>query len=293
VSSVTGEWKVLDDKKGNPGVFAREWRFKSTLLTRALGRPDRNQVFTVRSTEATTLQALEIANGQEMASILQRGARRMFWGMNPAPQNLFDSGVLVEKKAVVDIDVTNVKHLWLLATDAVSYGPALVTAGWMEGEFVGPQGPVGLQDLSAPEGAVKGPIRIKGEEPRNALTVRIPSEITYDISGKGYTRFRALVGMDEDSLRPEVNGKVRFFVFSERPQHDSLVRVVGEPPIPFPVPQRDSMALVNGLYHHALSREPTALELMQGREIIENESVDGLEDLLWIIFLSPEFQLIR
>jgi len=293
VSSITGEWKILDDKKGNPGVFAREWRFKSTPLTRALGRPDRNQVFTERSAEPTTLQALEIANGEEMAAVLSRGARRMLAQQKPAPQNLFDSGVLAAQKASVDIDLKGAERLWLLATDAGSYGSALIAAGWMQAEFLGPQGSVKLADLPVPDGAVIGPIRVKGEDPRDALTVRVPSEMVYDIAGKGYTRFRALVGLDEQSLRPEISGKVRYFVFSEQPNHDSLIRVVGETPVPVPVPQHDSAALVTGLYRHALSREPTPLELKQGKEFIDSEGADSLEDLLWIVFLSPEFQLIQ
>jgi hypothetical protein len=40
----------------------------------ALGRPSREQVVTVRSSEATTLQALELTNGKTLADILREGA---------------------------------------------------------------------------------------------------------------------------------------------------------------------------------------------------------------------------
>ena len=40
----------------------------------ALGRPNREQVVTVRSPAATTLQALELTNGSELAGLLARGA---------------------------------------------------------------------------------------------------------------------------------------------------------------------------------------------------------------------------
>jgi len=43
----------------------------------ALGRPNREQVVTVRSPTATTLQALELTNGSELAGILSRGAAAM------------------------------------------------------------------------------------------------------------------------------------------------------------------------------------------------------------------------
>ncbi|MGI9242536.1 MAG: DUF1549 domain-containing protein [Verrucomicrobiales bacterium] len=47
---------------------------KSTLLMRALGRPNREQVVTTRPAELTTLQALELNNGAEFAGYLDRGA---------------------------------------------------------------------------------------------------------------------------------------------------------------------------------------------------------------------------
>ncbi|SPE50887.1 Planctomycete cytochrome C (fragment) [Verrucomicrobia bacterium] len=46
------------------------------LLT-ALGRPDREQVVTTRSAEATTLQALELTNGETLAEVLKHGARKL------------------------------------------------------------------------------------------------------------------------------------------------------------------------------------------------------------------------
>jgi mono/diheme cytochrome c family protein len=46
-------------------------------LTIALGRPNREQVVTARATAATTLQALELANGQTLTGALKRGASRL------------------------------------------------------------------------------------------------------------------------------------------------------------------------------------------------------------------------
>jgi hypothetical protein len=43
----------------------------------ALGRPNREQVVTVRSSVATTLQALELSNGDTLSQILKRGAAEM------------------------------------------------------------------------------------------------------------------------------------------------------------------------------------------------------------------------
>jgi hypothetical protein len=43
----------------------------------ALARPNREQVVTVRASEATTLQALELTNGETLAQLLRRGAEAM------------------------------------------------------------------------------------------------------------------------------------------------------------------------------------------------------------------------
>jgi hypothetical protein len=46
-------------------------------LATALGRPNREQVMTVRASNATTLQALELTNGAELSELLHRGAQNL------------------------------------------------------------------------------------------------------------------------------------------------------------------------------------------------------------------------
>jgi hypothetical protein len=46
-------------------------------LTRGLGRPIRDQIYTERDSDATTLQALELVNGEILTQTLARGAKRM------------------------------------------------------------------------------------------------------------------------------------------------------------------------------------------------------------------------
>ena len=46
-------------------------------LTLALGRPNREQVTTVRQSTATTIQALELTNGDTLAKLLKRGAEQL------------------------------------------------------------------------------------------------------------------------------------------------------------------------------------------------------------------------
>jgi hypothetical protein len=49
----------------------------------ALGRPNREQVVTSRSSTATTLQALELTNGAELAGLFRQGAERLLEGTAP------------------------------------------------------------------------------------------------------------------------------------------------------------------------------------------------------------------
>jgi mono/diheme cytochrome c family protein len=56
-----------------PGTIRAALVAADPLMT-ALGRPNREQVVTVRSSVATTLQALEMTNGETLADILNRGA---------------------------------------------------------------------------------------------------------------------------------------------------------------------------------------------------------------------------
>ncbi len=57
-------------------IEARAALALSDPLTRALGRPNREQLVTQRSTVATTLQALELTNGGTLAGRLSQGAAR-------------------------------------------------------------------------------------------------------------------------------------------------------------------------------------------------------------------------
>jgi hypothetical protein len=54
--------------------FVRASLMNADLLMRSLGRPNREQVVTTRENQLTTLQALDLANGQILADTLTRGA---------------------------------------------------------------------------------------------------------------------------------------------------------------------------------------------------------------------------
>jgi hypothetical protein len=57
--------------------FVRASLMNADLLMRSLGRPNREQVVTTRENQLTTLQALDLANGQILADILTHGAANL------------------------------------------------------------------------------------------------------------------------------------------------------------------------------------------------------------------------
>jgi hypothetical protein len=88
LATVTGSWPdgakfALPNASGSP---VRAWRLNADALSRALGRPNREQVTTRRDEQPTTLQALEVSNGATLASTLKRGARQMLPGEPPPVQ---------------------------------------------------------------------------------------------------------------------------------------------------------------------------------------------------------------
>ena len=294
ISAITGEWRVLRPIKAGSGSYVREWRLKSSPLTRALGRPIRDQVFTERNEDPTTLQLLELVNGETLTSLLHRGAQRMLGGLKPAPANLFDSGDLRSGQVEFDIDVSAAKQLRLLIEDADSYDPSRVFAGWANAELVSPAGVTRLADIETKSKFTKGSLEIGKQVYDGVILGALPSEIVYDIAGKGFTRFRATVGVDEKSQLNEISPRVRFFVFTEQPDRQQLVRVAPGAPVAAGAVERDPSVLVNYLYRYALGRAPSAEERRVALEFITPRlTSEGLEDLLWSVFLSPEFQYIE
>jgi len=304
ISSITGEWLVKESSKAEPGSYSRDWRLKANPLTRALGRPMRDLAVTERQRDISTLQTLELVNGQTLTSMLHLGALRMMGKPESVPDNLFDSGIIRSNKVSVDIDVTGSDELRLLLVDSGSYDTAKVAAGWMRAEFLGPNGAVQLptngtvtpkppQPKLPPQPPDAPPVYtppIKGT-PVDAITARVPSELVYDIRGKGYTRFRAEVVADESSTTSDISPQFRAFIFNRAPNIRQLVRVEGERPQPLPPVLTGRDAIITRVYEHALGRDPSDAERKIAREFLQN-GVDGLEDLLWAILMSAEFQYI-
>jgi hypothetical protein len=291
LSEITGEWRV--SQEGEKARYAREWELKSTPVTRALGRPIRDQVFTTREDAATTLQALELVNGETLAATLRRGTLRLEGELPPAPQNLFDSLRMSKGQKHLDVDLTHAKQLWLLIEDTGCYDPDRTVAGWANLEAMGPNGPVKIADLTTLAKPAKGTLTFEGakEKYQDGLIFPVGTLAMYPIEGLGLTRLTGWVGVDDNARSSDINPNVRFFVFTEKPDRERLLRVSGEPPVPLPPVVKDEKALIDRLFWAALSRAPNAEEASVARQFLSHQG--GLEDLLWSLSMHPEFQYVR
>ncbi|MDE2125797.1 MAG: DUF1549 domain-containing protein [Armatimonadetes bacterium] len=93
-------------------------------LTTALGRPNRDQVVTARAADASTLQAMELTNGETLNGMIEQGARRMM-AAYPNPHDL-------------------VNRLWEVALGRRPTAREGAAALGMTGN---PASPAGVQDL--------------------------------------------------------------------------------------------------------------------------------------------------
>lgn len=78
--------EALDPKRSR----IRASLVKADELMRALGRPNRDQIVTSRPTQFTTLEALELANGEALKSTLETGAQRLADRFAKRPSDLVD-----------------------------------------------------------------------------------------------------------------------------------------------------------------------------------------------------------
>jgi hypothetical protein len=297
LSSISSEWRILGSTKPGAGTYERDWRFKSNSLARALGRPTRDLAVTERFNDPTMLQMLELVNGETLAGMVQRGALRLLGQLPPAPAAIYDSGVVTSKQVEVDADISNVAELHLLTIDQDSYDAARVKAGWMEAKLESASGTVDLSTLKPRQAAKTGTVQVKGSTARPAILADLPSELTYDLKGKGFTRLKATVGVDEATTISEINPRVRFFLFKQAPDKKQLTAATGTTPVPYEVglaPEK----LVERLFVQAMGRAPSreertiAMDLLAGEGGTKKASPQGLEDLIWSLLLSPEFQYI-
>jgi hypothetical protein len=289
-----------------PGNYVREWRIAGSSLDRALGRPIRDQVYTTRDAQATTIQALELVNGERLTHWLWRGARRMLGELPPQPVGLLARQMSATRSmpAQFDIDISKSEKLYLIVEDALSTAPDKGAPLWIEPVLTGPGGSVPLSSLKPVESLGlrqdAAPLTIAGsEDTAAAARVKLSSVLAYDIAGKGFTSFRGATGFEAIPLGQGETVVARFFVFDRRPDMDRLVPPRPEVPLPPPAPLQTIAETVDRVYWHALGRSPSTGERTAAEAALVDPahpgkpSPDGLADLLWVILMLPEFQLTR
>ena len=278
------------------GAYTRNWRVASSSLTRALGRPLRDQVYSTRDTQATTLQALELVNGEALTHWLSRGARKMLGELPPEPIAAFDQRVSRgSDRGAFDIDVSGTNQIWFLVQDMGSYSPERVEAAWARAELVGPNGATPVSSLKPRESSG---LRAATDRSAGGLPVKTPSTVMYDISGMGYTRLRGEVRLENRTITSDISPQIRFFIFLQQPNMERLTPVAPETPLPAGPALKTAAEVVDRVFWYALGRAPSDAERRVSQEALTDPghpdrlSADGLADLLWAVMMKPEFQLV-
>jgi hypothetical protein len=287
------------------GTYVRDWKVKSTDLTRALGRPIRDQVISARPSQSTTPQALELVNGETLTRRLSRGARRMLGELPPEPVSIYTRSVAgrAATSSVFDIDISRASRLWLIVQEYGSNDAELVQPAWARAELVSETGSVPLSSLTPINGAGlrpgDGPVTVPNAV-GPGVRVRNPSTLIYDIAGRGFTRFRGVIGLENkvSDIGATLNPQVRFLVFDTEPNMDWLIPPLPGTPLPASPALRTRAAVIDRVFWQLLGRAPSAAERQIAAATLtdasrpDRVSSTGLADLLWAMTMKPEFQLI-
>lgn len=292
IGAITGEWSTYPGKPATPGgVYAREWRVASSSFARALGRPVRDQVISVRASESSPLQALELVNGETYTRRLSRGARRLLGELPAEPVSLYNKTVAGRSAAAsaFDIDISNASTLWLLVQDEGSNAPERLTPIWADAELVGPSGTVPLASLTPRD---RAGLR-RADAPTSGVRVNNPSTLIYDVGG-GFTRLRGRIAIENPAtdIGSTLNPALRFYVFDAPPNMERLIPPAPGLPLPAPRVPPTLEDAVDQIFWHALGRPPNAPERQAALRGVSERGTNGLADLLWAVTMKPEFQFI-
>jgi hypothetical protein len=324
IGEITGEWNTYQPRNpssnsaaakppsatppsmsSTSGVYGREWRVASTSLSRALGRPIRDQITSSRAAHASTPEALELVNGEQLTRSLSRAARRMLAELPPEPLSLYNRTVAgrTATASAFEVDVSGATKLWLVVQENGSNVPEVIEPAWAQAEFVGPSGVTPLSSLTPVDVAGmrqgSGPIRVSGSR-GDGVRVKNPSVLVYDVANRGFTAFRGVIGIEnpQSEIGSTLNPQIRFFVFDKPPNMERLLPPAQGTPLPAPPALPTSSEIVERVFRHALGRPPSPVERQLADDALKDPAASsrpyapGLADLLWAVFMKPEFQLI-
>jgi len=204
------------------------------------------------------------------------------------------------------IDISHSQKLYLIVEDNLSTAPDKAAPIWLHAFFTSADGsrtPLtalrpaatnGLREDSSPI----VPLNTK-EMVADALRVKFPSELVYDISGRGFTSLEGIPFFEDKPLIQGEGVSGRFFVFDQKPSLDRLAPPTPATPVPSLPVLKTSVEAVDRLYWYLLGRAASPAERRAGLAALRNAanpgrpSAAGLADLLWSVIMSPEFQFIR
>ena len=126
------------------------------------------------------------------------------------------------------------------------------------------------------------------------------SRLVYDITGKGFTRFRGSLDLDNPraDIGSTLNPQLRLFIFDTEPNMNRLLPPASGMPLPGSDPVTSVGAVVDHVFWSALGRAPSASERQIAEAAIADParpgkpSADAVADLVWAVLMKPEFQLI-
>jgi hypothetical protein len=138
----------------------------------------------------------------------------------------FVSKVITEGMIDMDVDISGARQLVLVAGEGGN-GFACDWADWIDPVLVGPNGETKLSDLkwvSAKSGW--GEVRVGknvgggdlkvGGRPVSGIGCHAESVIIYDLTGKGFTRFKTRAGVDNGGTDQNGGTSVQFMVFAPK-----------------------------------------------------------------------------
>jgi hypothetical protein len=137
---------------------------------------------------------------------------------------------------------------------------------------VGPAGATALTELTPVEGSGlrpglrpgSGPLQMPGGR-GGGIRVGNPSVVVYDIAGRGFTRFRGAIGIENprNEIGSTLNPALRFYVFDVAPNLDRLLPARPGVPMPPAPPVTTIEAAVDR--RPAIARHRKAWPIYSGR----------------------------
>jgi hypothetical protein len=129
--------------------------------------------------------------------------------------------------------------------------------------------------------------------------VNNPSRLAYDIAGRGFTRFRGTIALENarSEIGSTLNPQVRFYVFDAEPDMQRLTPTAPGAPLPAGPELNAIPEIVDRVFWYALGRAPSIAERRAAMAALDEgkgrASAEGLADLLWAVMMKPEFQFIQ